>query len=104
MPADPHLIDRSGDLKGELVEFAQQRRCRRELKRALGDELNPIAGASEAAIGSFLDHFILEHRLKDGRTVVERFVDEHPALPEAEQRASARPWRNDDDAATRPAR
>ncbi|MEU4645566.1 hypothetical protein [Micromonospora sp. NPDC023814] len=32
------------------------------------------------------DYFVLEHRLRNGRTVVEQFVAAHPELPEQERR------------------
>ena len=31
------------------------------------------------------DHFILQRRLTDGRTVVDHFVSAHPHLPEADR-------------------
>jgi hypothetical protein len=41
---------------------------------------------------NFLDFFVLQHRLPDGRTVVEHFVAEHPRLLE-EERAMLLGWR-----------
>lgn len=73
------LVARSGDLKRELVAYAQRSRFERALRQALDDypDQDPTA---------LLDHFILQRRLPDGRTVVERFVDERADLAEPERK------------------
>ena len=91
--ADPNLIERSGDLKREVLEFALGRRFSRELRRATRERFGPVVAADEGEYGNFLDYFILQRRLPDGRTVVEHFVDRHPELPEAE-RAMLLGWRD----------
>lgn len=85
LPADPELIERSGDLKREVPDFALGRRFRRELRRATDERFGAAARIDEGDYGDFLDSFILQHRLPDGRTMVEHFVHAHPELPAAER-------------------
>jgi hypothetical protein len=93
MPASPHLIERSGDLKRDLVLFAQSSRFRRALLTARMATFGDRPPDDEAAVGNFLDEFLLQYRLPDGRTVVDHFVDSHPKLPEAE-RAMLLGWKD----------
>ncbi|WP_237720398.1 hypothetical protein [Rhodococcus opacus] len=78
------LVARRGDLKGELLDFAQHARFGRQLTtlmRAAAD-LGPL---DEGILVRTLDHFVLENRLRDGGTVVERFVaQQRPRLTEDE--------------------
>ena len=78
-------VDRSAELKRELLEFSWQPRFDRDRREVLrdhfpdqfvGDELEPIAA---------LDYFLLQHELRSGKTVVERFVASRPDLPEHER-------------------
>ncbi len=93
MQASSDLVERSGALKQELVHFAQQppfaRRLRQQLRRRV-DQRGPM---NDSKLIDLLDRFILEHRLADGRTVVEHFVRKHPELPE-EERAMLLGWRD----------
>lgn len=92
MPSSADLVSRSGDLKRALVDFAQQPRFERELDRVLRRRFRGRAAVDEAAFVDVLDVFVLQHRLPDGRTVVEHFVAEHPELTE-EERAMLLGWR-----------
>ena len=85
MAASADLIARSGDLKRELVDYAEGARFSRALQRAYDERFGPWDLPDEAASIDFLDRFILQHRLKDGRTIVERFVADHPELPDDER-------------------
>src|SRR5260370_8628858 len=85
MPANQNLIQRSGDLKRDLLEFGQGPRFDRALQQAVTEHFGPTIVANEGEVGNFLDWFILQHRLSDGRTVVDHFVSAHPKLPEAER-------------------
>src|SRR5262245_51950855 len=80
------LVARSGDLKRDLVRFAQQPRYHRAFREAL---LNHEDVASvvvdEQKLTMVFDHFVLQHRLRNGKTVVEQFVAAHPDLPDAER-------------------
>lgn len=81
------LLDRAADLKGELVAFAQGPRFRRRLGALLSDAADPLGCLDEAAAVRTIDHFALQYRLSDGRTVVERFVAQRrPKLPDDERR------------------
>lgn len=93
MPANPHLIERSGDLKRDLVQFAQGSRFRRDLLTARVAAFGDRAPMDEAAVGNFLDEFLLQYRLPDGRTVIDHFIDQHSELPEAE-RAMLQGWKD----------
>ena len=81
-----NLIHRAADLKGELVEFAQSSRLARQLEARLLDAEDRHGSLDEARAVLTIDHFALQHRLPDGRTVVERFVAQRrPKLSDDEQ-------------------
>ncbi|MGH8906683.1 MAG: hypothetical protein ACRD0K_09240 [Egibacteraceae bacterium] len=73
------MLMRSGDLKKALVEFGRRPRFAKALRGARSG-----AGDEEGPINRF-DSFILQHRLADGRTVVDHFVAAHPDLPEPDR-------------------
>jgi hypothetical protein len=68
------LLARSADLKGELVEFAQSPRFSRQLNTRLNAAADRHGYLDEITAVLTIDHFALQHRLPDGRTVLERFV------------------------------
>jgi hypothetical protein len=77
------LIERSGELKRDLVDFACSPRLERSLALAMAE-----AGLEEFedadAIG-IIDRFALQYRLPDGKTVVDRFVASRPDLDAADR-------------------
>jgi hypothetical protein len=77
------LIERSAELKRDLVDFA----CSPRLERALAAAIME-AGLEELkeadAIGT-IDRFALQYRMRDGRTVVDRFVASRPDLDAADR-------------------
>ena len=77
------LIERSGELKRDLVDFACSPRLKRSLAAAMAE-----AGLEEFedadAIG-IIDRFALQYRLPDGKTVVDRFVASRPDLDAADR-------------------
>jgi hypothetical protein len=80
------LIDRAADLKGELVDFARSPRFARRLDALLSDAEDQRGHLDDATAVLTIDHFALQHRLPDGRTVVERFVTQRrPRLSDDEQ-------------------
>ena len=85
------LIERSAELKRDLVDFACSPRCERSLAAAMLE-----AGLEEIdegdAIG-VIDRFALQYRLPDGQTVVDRFVASRPDL-EAVDREMLLGWRD----------
>jgi hypothetical protein len=77
------LIERSAELKRDLVDFACSPRLERSLAAAMLE-----AGLEEPeeadAIGT-IDRFVLQYRLPDGKTVVDRFVASRPDLDAADR-------------------
>jgi hypothetical protein len=77
------LIERSADLKRDLVDFACSPRWKRSLAAAMAE-----AGLREIDEGdaiSTIDRFALQYRLPDGQTVVDRFVASRPDLTAADR-------------------
>jgi hypothetical protein len=92
MVVSADLVWRSGDRKRELVEFSRRRRFDRAFRQAFERRFGETPAVDDEQFINFLDFFVLQHRLPDGRTVVEHFVAEHPQLPE-EERAMLLGWR-----------
>ncbi len=94
-PSVTELVARSGDLKGELVHFAQGPRFERQLTAQLLEAADRHGGALDENMAVLIiDHFALQQRLSDGRTVVERFVAQRrPPLPE-DEKAMVLGWRD----------
>jgi hypothetical protein len=77
-------VERSAELKRELLEFSWQPRFDRERREVLRDHLaDRFVG--DAEVITALDYFLLQHELRSGETVVERFVASRPELPEHER-------------------
>jgi hypothetical protein len=93
MSASSNLVQRSGDLKGELVDFAQGSRFVRSFRQTLEERFADATVVDEEQFINFLDWFILQHRLPDGRTVVEHFLTAHSDLSD-EERAMLLGWRD----------
>ena len=77
------LIERSAELKRDLVDFACGPRLERSLAAAMLE-----AGLEEIDEGdaiSTIDRFALQYRLPDGQTVVDRFVASRPDLTAADR-------------------
>jgi hypothetical protein len=79
------LIERSAELKGELVAFAQSAHFDRWLTPLLLEAAGPERRLDEAEAIRITDHFILRYRLPDGSTVVERFVAGRRGLTEVDR-------------------
>ena len=82
-PSLAFLIERSAALKRDLVDFACSPRFEQSLAAAMLE-----AGLEELkeadAIGT-IDRFALQYRMRDGRTVVDRFVASRPDLDAADR-------------------
>jgi hypothetical protein len=87
------LLDRSAELKRELVEFSWQPRFDRDRSEVLGDHFRNRFVADEPELIAALDYFLLQHELRSGKTVVERFAASRPDLPE-DERGLLLGWRN----------
>ncbi|MEU0216586.1 hypothetical protein ABZ281_16315 [Streptomyces sp. NPDC006265] len=73
-PSLTDLIERSAELKGQLVAFGQSTRFDRWLTPLLLEAAGPERKLDEGEAIRIIDHFILRYRLPDGSTVVDRFV------------------------------
>ncbi len=73
-PSLTDLIERSAELKGQLVTFGQSARFDRWLTPLLLEAAGPERQLDEGEAIRIIDHFILRYRLPDGSTVVDRFV------------------------------
>ncbi|HXL18967.1 MAG TPA: hypothetical protein VN961_15750, partial [Streptosporangiaceae bacterium] len=80
-----HLIERSADLKRDLVQFAQGPRFERALTAGLLEVAGPERELDEAETIGVIDRFALQYRLPDGKTVVDRFVASRPDLTETDR-------------------
>jgi hypothetical protein len=88
MPVDPDLIARSGELERELVAFSRRPR----FASAFREACNQRAGGMDDP-RNVVDRFVLEHKLPDGRTVVDHFIKACAALTETEKQMVLG-WRN----------
>jgi len=79
------LIERSAELKGELVAFTQSARFDRWLTPVLLEAAGPERQLDEGRAINIIDHFALQYRLPNGTTVVDRFVAGRRDLIEADR-------------------
>jgi hypothetical protein len=84
-PSLGFLIERSADLKRDLVRFARDPRFERSLTAALLEAAGPEGELDETEAIRVIDRFVLQHRLPDGETVVDRFVASRPGLTETDR-------------------
>jgi hypothetical protein len=68
-----------------LVDFAMSPRFDRELSAVIAENFPDGVVDDESLFSMALDHFVLQHRLPSGDTVVEAFVAVHPELTDAER-------------------
>jgi hypothetical protein len=80
------LIERSAELKRDLVDFACSPRLERSLAAA---RVEASLEDLEADAISTIDRFALQYRLPDGKTVVDRFVASRPDLDAAAEHGEA---------------
>lgn len=85
------LIDRAGDLKRELVEYGQSPRLRRYLDAWLDDLFD--GAMDEQRFIAVMDAFLMEHRLPDGDTVIDRFLHARRDLDDTD-RAILTAWKD----------
>jgi len=79
------LVARSGGLKSELLEFCRQPRYDAAFRDAFSAHGINVAPASTDQLINVLDYFVLQHRLRNGQTIVEQFVAARRDLPEPER-------------------
>ena len=80
------LIERSAELKRDLVDFACSPRMQRSLAAAMRQA--GLEEFKEADAIGIIDRFALQYRMRDGRTVVDRFVASRPDLDAADREES----------------
>ncbi|MFB7913734.1 hypothetical protein [Streptomyces sp. NPDC056061] len=73
-PSLADLIERSAELKGELVTFAQSARFDKWLTPLLLEAAGPARQLEEGEAVRITDHFILRYRLPDGSSVLDQFL------------------------------
>lgn len=83
-PAVVGLLERSRELKRQLVGFARSPRFSRQLDMAVSHGIGCTV-TDDGKLTNLVDHFILQRPLADGRIVVEIFAAEHPELTEADR-------------------
>src|SRR3954469_13342068 len=86
MDTTADLLERSVELKHDVIEFVMQPRFDRPIARAIEQRFGPVLELEEAKFLGFLDWFIMQYQLPGGRTAVEQFVDAHPKLSEADRK------------------
>ena len=87
------LIDRSAELKGALVDFACGPRLGRHLSGFMQKSVRPGEVLDEGAAAGLVDRFALQHRLPNGKTVLDQFLAGRPDLS-ATDRDMVRGWRD----------
>ena len=79
------LIERGAELKRALVDFALSPRFGRQLEQFMLDATDPWHELSEGEAIGVIDRFALQYRMRDGRSVVDRFVASRPDLDAADR-------------------
>ncbi|MGH3966390.1 MAG: hypothetical protein ACRDRY_24620 [Pseudonocardiaceae bacterium] len=90
---DLDLMERAGDLKGELVNFAMSGRFSPALRSLILDTFPDGIVDDEAIFASVIEDFLFGHRRAGDDRVVERFVAERADLPE-QDKALLLGWRD----------
>lgn len=86
-------MQRAGQLKGELVNFALSERFASALDELIWDRFPDGVVDDEAIFTSIVEDFLFCHRLAGGDRVVERFVADRADLPD-EDKALLLGWRD----------
>ena len=92
-PSLASLIERSAELKRALVDFALSPRFERHLERFMLEAADPYQDLSEGEAIGVIDRFALQHRLPNGKTVLDQFLASLPDLTAAD-REMLRGWRD----------
>ena len=85
------LIERSAELKRALVDFACGPRFERNLTTFMLEAAGPEGELSEGNAIGIIDRFALQHRLRNGKTVLDQFLATRPGLTAAD-REMLRGW------------
>ena len=87
------LIERGAELKRALVDFALGPRFERQLERFMLEAAGPEPVLDEDEAIEVIDRFALQHRLPNGKTVLDQFLASWPDLTAAD-REMLRGWRD----------
>jgi hypothetical protein len=79
------LVGRSGDLKAELIEFSRRPRYEQAFREVALAHLGEERVIGEGKLVDILDRLVLQHRLRNGQTIVEQFVASRSDLPALER-------------------
>ncbi len=79
------LIERSAELKRGLVDFACSPRLNQHLTRFMRKSVTPGEVLDEADAAGLIDRFALQHRLPNGKTVLDQFLSSRPDLSAADR-------------------
>ena len=91
-PSLASLVERSAELKRTLVDFALSPRFERHLEQFMLEAADPYQELSEGEAIGVIDRFALQHRLPNGKTVLDQFLASWPDLGAAD-RDLLRGWR-----------
>jgi hypothetical protein len=88
---DETFVRRLGALKPRMLDAIVDR-WRERFSPLLTQRFgNPVVVEDQSELAEFIDSFVLQHRLPDGRTPIEVYADETPDLDD-ETRATLRRW------------
>jgi hypothetical protein len=90
-PSLESLIERSAELKGALVAFVCGPRLQSHLTRFMEKSVSPDKVLDEGDAVGLVDRFALQHRLPNGKTVLDQFLASRPDLSAAD-RDMVRGW------------
>jgi hypothetical protein len=86
---DVSLLERAGEIKAELVKFAESGRFEKEREAFIREQLEGTGGAD--ATVTALDRFTLSWKDRDSRSIIDLFLAERTDLPDAD-RAMVSGW------------
>src|SRR5262245_24919291 len=87
------LLERSAELKRVLVDFAYSPRFERHLTRFMLEAADCGGNLREGEAIGIIDRFTLQHRLPNGKTVLDQFLASRPDLTAAD-REMLHGWRD----------
>jgi len=87
------LLERTAELKGQLLELAHSLRFRAEVDEQLMATLESRGACDESELAFALDAILLDHHFSSGKTLVDHFLDLNLRLP-ADERAMLLSWRH----------
>ena len=90
-PSLESLIERSAELKGALVDFVCGPRLTRHLTGFMQKSVSPGEILDEGDAAGLVDRFALQHRLPNGKTVLDQFLASRRDLSAAD-RDMVRSW------------